>query len=136
MTELVRFRTNAEIVAAARERTARRGRTLTPEQILEARDAARAAGLDIEVLSSLRRKTLRGEIPASDAREALDTLALLEVERHPLHGLLSRIWQMRSEISAYDAGYVALAEALDLPLLTLDRKLARTAERYCDVIVP
>lgn len=94
------------------------------------------AGLDIEVLSSLRRKTLRGEIPASDAREALDTLALLEVERHPLHGLLSRIWQMRSDISAYDAGYVALAEALDLPLLTLDRKLARTAERYCDVIVP
>ncbi|MGO3191455.1 MAG: FitA-like ribbon-helix-helix domain-containing protein [Microbacterium sp.] len=42
LTELVRFRTNAEIVAAARERTARRGRTLTPDQILEARDAARA----------------------------------------------------------------------------------------------
>lgn len=94
------------------------------------------AGLDIEVVSVLRRKALRGEIRASEAREALDTLALIKIERHPLPRLLSRIWQMRNDISAYDAGYVALAEALGVPLLTLDRKLAKTAERYCDVIVP
>lgn len=94
------------------------------------------AGLDIEVISVLRRKALREEIRASDAREALDTLALLEIERHPVERLLSRIWHMRHDISAYDAGYVALAEALGIPLLTLDRKLAKAAQRYCDVLVP
>lgn len=50
--------------------------------------------------------------------------------------LVTRIWAMRHDISAHDAGYVALAEALGVPLVTLDRKLARTAERYCEVIVP
>ena len=93
-------------------------------------------GLDIEVLSVLRRRSLRNEIPAHTARESLGVFTALLIERHPVRQLLPRMWAMRHDISAYDAGYVALAEALGYPLVTLDRKLAKTAARHCEVIVP
>lgn len=93
------------------------------------------AGLDIEVLSVLRRLTVRSSMPAHAAREALDAFGALEITRHPLRRLIPRIWSLRGDVSAYDAGYVALAEALDVPLLTADRRLAKTAGRYCDVVV-
>ncbi|MFB8189885.1 type II toxin-antitoxin system VapC family toxin [Microbacterium sp. NPDC055988] len=93
------------------------------------------AGLDIEVLSVLRRQTLHERLPAHRAREALDLFGELQITRHPLRRLIPRIWMLRDDVTAYDAGYVALAEALGIPLLTLDRKLAKTAARYCEVIV-
>ncbi|MEJ1087174.1 type II toxin-antitoxin system VapC family toxin [Microbacterium sp. Mu-80] len=93
-------------------------------------------GLDLEVVAVLRRRVQRDELPAHGAREVLDSFLQLDIERHPMTDLIPRVWAMRHDISAYDAGYVVLAEALGYPLVTLDRKLARTAERYCDVIVP
>ncbi|WP_315637496.1 MULTISPECIES: type II toxin-antitoxin system VapC family toxin [Microbacterium] len=93
------------------------------------------AGLDIEVLSVLRRLTMRSSMPAHAAREALDAFGALQITRHPLRRLIPRIWSLRDDVTAYDAGYVALAEALDVPLLTADRRLAKTAARYCDVVV-
>jgi len=92
-------------------------------------------GLDIEVLSVLRRLTMRSSMPAHAAREALDALGALQITRHPLRRLIPRIWSLRDDVSAYDAGYVALAEALDVPLLTADRRLVKTAGRYCHVVV-
>ncbi|KYJ99935.1 hypothetical protein AUV07_06090 [Microbacterium sp. CH1] len=93
------------------------------------------AGLDIEVLSVLRRLTMRSSMPAHAAHEALDAFGALQITRHPLRRLIPRIWSLRGDVSAYDAGYVALAEALDVPLLTADRRLAKTAGRYCHVVV-
>lgn len=94
------------------------------------------AGLDLEVLSVLRRMSLHGEVLSHVAREALEVFMALDIERHPVQDLLPRVWALRHDMSAYDAGYVALAEALGAPLVTHDRKLATTAERYCEVIVP
>lgn len=92
------------------------------------------AGVDLEFMSALRRMTNAGLISPSDAREALDRFRSLPLTRHETTPLLPRVWAFRHDITTYDAAFVALAEALGAPLLTRDRRLARTAQRYCDVI--
>lgn len=82
--------------------------------------------LDVEVLQAVRRYTLAGEISARRGGEALTDLLDLPIHRHPHDFLLPRIWDLRRSVTAYDAAYVALAEALDAPLLTRDGKLARS----------
>lgn len=82
--------------------------------------------IDVEVLHALRRYTLTGELPASASREVLQDLLAARITRYPFVSLLERMWELRANISAFDAAYVALADALKAPLLTCDRKLART----------
>lgn len=81
--------------------------------------------LDIEVAQVLRRFAAAGELTATRGREALDDLDALPITRYPHDILLPRIWELRANLTAYDAAYVALAEALDAPLLTTDARLAR-----------
>ena len=81
--------------------------------------------LDIEVLQVLRRYAAAGELTESRGREALRDLADLPVVRYGHEPLLERIWRLRHSLSAYDATYVALAEALDAPLLTCDERVGR-----------
>lgn len=81
--------------------------------------------LDIEVAQVLRRFAAAGELTATRGREALDDLDALPITRYPHDILLPRIWELRANLTAYDAAYVALAEALDAPLLTTDACLAR-----------
>lgn len=80
--------------------------------------------LDIEVIHVLRRLVLQRQIPAARGIAALQDLRELVIERHSHEVLLSRIWQLRDSMTSYDAAYVSLAEALQAPLLTCDRKLA------------
>lgn len=80
--------------------------------------------MDIEVAQVLRRYVVAGECEASRAEEALEDLADMPIERYPHGVLLHRIWQLRGNLSAYDAAYVALAEATDAILLTRDRHFA------------
>lgn len=80
--------------------------------------------LDIEVAQVVRRYAANGEIDAERGRSALEDLADLPLRRYPHDFLLSRVWDLRDNFTAYDAMYVALAEVLDAPLLTRDKRLA------------
>jgi predicted nucleic acid-binding protein len=80
---------------------------------------------DVEVAQTLRRYVREGELDAASAAEAMDGLRALDLERHSHEPLLARVWALRDNLTAYDAVYVALAEALDTTLLTCDRRLAR-----------
>lgn len=81
--------------------------------------------LDVEVAQVVRRYWRAGELTAARGEEALHDLADLPIQRYPHEPLLGRIWQLRSNVTAYDAAYIALAEGLAAGLLTLDKALAR-----------
>lgn len=81
--------------------------------------------LDIEVAHAIRRYALRGVLSPARGAEALSDVAELRLRRYPHLPLLPRIWELRENLSAFDAAYVALAEALDAPLVTSDAALAR-----------
>lgn len=80
--------------------------------------------IDIETAQVIRRFESRGEIGDTRSREALGDLRAFPLRRYAHQVLLPRIWELRRNLTAYDAAYVALAEALDAPLLTRDRRLA------------
>jgi predicted nucleic acid-binding protein len=80
---------------------------------------------DVEVAQALRRYARDGELQAHDATAALEDLRALDLQRHAHEPLLERMWALRHNLTAYDAAYVALAEALDTVLLTCDSRLAR-----------
>lgn len=82
--------------------------------------------LDIEVTQSFRKLLAAKLISTQRAQEAFDHFMYISIERHSHQALLSRVWGLRGHLTAYDAVYVALAEALDAPLLTCDRRLAST----------
>lgn len=80
--------------------------------------------LDAEVAHAIRRYAANGQIGPERGRGLLADLADLPLRRHPHDWLLPRVWELRSNLTAHDALYVALAEALEAPLLTRDQRLA------------
>lgn len=80
--------------------------------------------LDVEVTQALRRYYLMGNLTAQRGADALQDLVDLPLRRYSHEPFLPRIWALRRNVSAYDAAYVALAEALDANLVTRDSRLA------------
>jgi len=91
--------------------------------------------IDLEVVSVLRRQLSGGGLDARRARLAIDDLLDLPIRRAPHVPLLLRCWDLRDNLTIYDAAYVALAEALRSPLLTADTRLARAPGLRCVVEV-
>jgi predicted nucleic acid-binding protein len=90
---------------------------------------------DSEVAHALRAQALRGRLTPEQARDALGLWARLGVRRFPAVGLLPRIWELRVNLSAYDATYVALSEALGCDLVTADARLAQAPGPTCPITV-
>ena len=81
--------------------------------------------LDVEITQGLRRLVRTGEVSSGRADEAIADLTDLDLHRHPHLDLLGRAWKLRDNISAYDAMYVALAEAIEATMVTCDGPLAK-----------
>jgi predicted nucleic acid-binding protein len=112
---LVEYLAVGEQVEAAREAIGRERWVWAP------------ALVDAEVGHALRRQVRGGEISARKAGAALDDLLEMRLQKVPHRHLIDRAWELRDNVSFYDGLYVALAEALDRPLLTLDGKLSRAS---------
>lgn len=80
--------------------------------------------IDLEVAQVVRRYEAAGGLEPTRAREALLDFSILPLTRYPHAFLLPRIWELRHTATAYDGAYLALAEALDAPLVTRDARLA------------
>ena len=89
--------------------------------------------LDAEVAHVVRRYALAGDIDAERGAEMVGILRDLVIHRHDHRPLLGRVWELRHNVGAYDAFYVALAEALDAPLLTADGRLAAAPGHRAEV---
>jgi predicted nucleic acid-binding protein len=99
-------------------------RTGAVRSALEGVEAVAPELLDAEVLHAVSRYVRRGEVSGERARRALALLLDAEIERFPIAPLVMDAWELRHNLSAYDALYVSLARALACPLITCDRALA------------
>ena len=93
-------------------------------RILAADSLHAPALMDIEVAQVMRRYTAAKEIAADTGERALNVLRDLDLNRYTHESLLTTIWKLRHNLTAYDATFVALAGVLDAPLITLDRRIA------------
>jgi predicted nucleic acid-binding protein len=90
----------------------------------------------VEATNVLRRLERARQITTAEANAAHDDLMHLDVELFPFDPFADRVWELRHIMTSYDAWYVAVAEALHLPLATLDEKLAKASRANCDVLTP
>ena len=107
-----------EVLLQTDAATAVADRILAPNETLHAPHL-----IDLEVAQVLRRYVRRGELKADRAQRALEVMVEFPLTRYDHEPLLGRIWELRDNVTAYDAAYIALAEGLDATLVTRDRKL-------------
>ena len=89
-----------------------------------------------EASNILRRLEQAGKTSRLEANSAHGDLLRLDLELFPFAPFAGRVWALRNNLTSYDAWYVALAEVLDCPLVTIDRKLSRASGPRCKILVP
>lgn len=114
----------------------RRGRELSRRLLIEEEEDLHAPHLiGVEVVQAVRRLRIEGSLDRGRGEHAVTDLFALGIERHPHELLLPRAWELRDNLTIYDGVYVALAELLDVPLLTCDTRIARAPGITADVEV-
>ena len=106
------------------------------EKILEQDGLYAPEHLRVEAANVLRRLERGKQITEQEASAAFEDLIELNVELHAFEAFSERVWELRHNVAVYDGWYVALAEALDLPLATLDGRLARADGPKCRFLTP
>jgi len=101
----------------------------------EHRELAAPDLVDVETSAVLRRRWLAGTITDERFEQAIEDLKDIPLARFPTRGLMRRAFELRENVTAYDACYVALAEALDWPLCTVDRRLAHASGPRCAMLL-
>jgi predicted nucleic acid-binding protein len=90
----------------------------------------------VEATNILRRLELAGKLGRVEAGHAARDLLLIEIDLVPYIPFAERVWQLRMNVTSYDAWYIAVAETLDLPLATLDHRLAAASGPRCRFLLP
>ena len=106
------------------EETIGKGSLIAPELVL------------VEASNVLRRLERTDFISRAEATLAHSALLRLDLELFPFSPFADRVWELREDLTCYDAWYVAIAESFDCPLATLDRKLSRASGPTCEIVVP
>ena len=106
------------------------------ERILESGDLVAPHLVLVEATNILRRLERAKRLTRLEATSAHDDLLRLNLDLFPFEPFAARIWELRGNLTSYDAWYVAIAEATDLPLATLDRRLARASGPECRFSTP
>ena len=105
-------------------------------EALTGTDIAGPSLVTFETANIIRRLELAGEVSADQAAQAHADMLDLAIEHWPYALLASRAWELRRNLSSYDASYVALAELIEAPLVTLDRRIGRAPGVRCPVATP
>ncbi len=106
------------------------------EELMSSDDLTAPHVMPVEVAHVLRADSLAGRLSTEAASLAHHYLGLLRVSLFPYSPVAHRVWELRSNVTAYDAWYVALAEMLGAPLATLDMRLARATGPRCEFLTP
>jgi predicted nucleic acid-binding protein len=108
----------------------------TLRELLESRELAAPEAIDLEIMSIYRKYCRSGKLADTEAEAALTEFSRLHIELFRHQAFRGRIWELRHNVTSYDATYVALAEFLDVPLWTLDQRLANAPGLRCETVVP
>lgn len=93
------------------------------------------AHIDVEVADALRKRVRLGHLETTEGWQLLDTFRWMAITRHNVFAMFDRVWELRNNVTAYDAAYVALAEAIDCTLVTGDARLSSAPGLRCAVTV-
>jgi predicted nucleic acid-binding protein len=108
---------------------------LARARLAQAGDAAIPDLADVETVAVLRRRSLAGRLTHGRFRSAIEDLLALPLARFPVGRLMRRAYELRANVTAYDAAYIALAEGLACPLITGDRRLGVVPGINCQIEV-